>query len=399
MVRQDFQTYFCWKLFLRMKVRHVLIIISSALLIVAFVVVFSIGKTIGENAPKEDEAKEKSEEKVDTIRVFAETFSNKTVPVVAEGFGKVVSSSMINVTAEVQGVIQPNILLKKGTSFNKGQVLFSLKNTDIKIKLQARKSNFLTLITSALPDLKLDFPDNFEAWQKFYTAIDLAKTLPPLPEVGDFKEKNFIVSKGIYTEYYNIQADQESLKKYTIVAPFTGSIIESFTDEGAVVNPGSPVIAILRSGKMEIEVPISGDKIELVKEGAQVSLTDNEGVSTTGVVDRIGAYLNAQTQTIPVFISIAEEATGLYNGMYLDTQIDCDGVMKTIEIPRKAIFNKDQIFVVENGKIFSKSIDVELYTKKTALVTGLNDGVMIVVEPVLNGKDGAEVKVMSPGKL
>ena len=51
----------------------------------------------------------------------------------------------------------------------------------------------------------------------------------------------------------SIKSDEFKLSKYFQFAPFTGSIVESYTDKGAIVNPGSPVIQIMRSDELEIE--------------------------------------------------------------------------------------------------------------------------------------------------
>ncbi|CAG5080300.1 efflux RND transporter periplasmic adaptor subunit [Parvicella tangerina] len=393
-----------------MKVRHVLIIITSLLIVALIGIAFMAGRMAGMNygvehaeeirEERELEAKENSDVEVDSniVYVKASPVENVQRPITANGFGQVNSSSMINITAEVQGEINAHVLLKKGTSFKKGQLLFTIKNDDVKMALKARKSAYLMLLTNILPDLKLDYADNFDAWLSFFNKIDVEKKLPPLPETKTFKEKNFIVSKSVLTEYYSIQSDEERLKKYTITAPFTGSILNTFTDDGAIINPGSPVVAVLREGNMEIEVPIANDDIDRVEIGAEVLLSDENGGGATGKVVRKGAYVNANTQTVPVFIEILDAEIPIYNGMYLDANIACEGVENIVELPRKALFNKNEVYTVVDGKLKIRSLNIKMFLEETVLVKDLPNGTTVVMEPLINAKEGLEVEVLKKAK-
>lgn len=390
-----------------MKVRHVLIILFSVIILVVIVSAYMVGMAMGtsygvENA---EDIRSKKENESGAVQgaligenvayVNAKPVFNEQRPITANGFGQVTSSSMINITSEVQGQINSKILLKKGTSFKKGQVLFTIENDDVKMALKARKSNYLMLLTNVLPDLKLDFADNFDAWLEFFNKIDVDKKLPSLPETKSFKEKNFIVSKNILTEYYNIQSDEERMDKYVITAPFTGSVLNAFTDDGAITSPGSPVLSVIREGNLEIEVPISNDEIDMVKIGAEVVLSDENGGVASGKVVRKGSFVNANTQTVPVFIEILSSDIAIYNGMYLSAAISCNGVENVLELPRKAVFNKSEIYVVEGEEIRVQSLDIKLFLAETVLVRGLEDGTVVVMEPLINAKDGMKVKLLN----
>ena len=74
--------------------------------------------------------------------VAASLILNDSVPSSIKGHGRVVSTSSINVSAEVQGKIMTAISLKKGIHFKKGQPLFALNSSDAKLALKARKSDF-----------------------------------------------------------------------------------------------------------------------------------------------------------------------------------------------------------------------------------------------------------------
>ena len=359
----------------------------------------SNGINYGEaNAEKIRSDRKKSDDNMnDSVqfkRVTASYISNDSIPSTIKGYGRVVSTSTISVSAEVQGKITSAITLKKGIHFKKGQTLFTLNSSDAKLALKARKSGFLALLTSILPDIKVDFPERFNTWNKFYKEMKVNEPISRFPNFTSLKEKNFIISRKILTEYYQIKSDEERLKKYSIPAPFDGSIINAFTDVGAIVNPGSPVLSIIRDNTMEIEIPIATEKINQLAIGSAVKLVDNNHKSFEGKVIRIGDYINQQTQTVPVFVNITSQTDGLYNGMYLDANITGNGYENVVEIPRKALIRKNEVYIVEKDSALSSlKVKVIDYKENTVTVSGIPNNSNVVIESVVNINEGDKVVI------
>jgi len=386
-----------------MKVRQVLIIVSSIILLIFMSMLYMIGESNGisygeANAEEIRADRKKSEDNInDSVQfksVTASLISNDSIPSTIKGYGRVVSTSTITVSSEVQGKIIAAISLKKGIHFKKGQPLFALNSSDAKLALKARKSGFLALLTSILPDIKIDFPDRFNTWNKFYKEMKVNEPISRFPNFTSLKEKNFIISRKILTEYYQIKSDEERLKKYSISAPFNGSIIDAFTDVGAIVNPGSPVLSIIRDNTMEIEIPIATEKINQLAIGSTVSLIDNNHKSFEGKVIRIGDYINQQTQTVPVFVNITSQTVGLYNGMYLDANIIGHGFDNVVEIPRKALISTNEVYIVEkDSALTSLKVNVIDYKENTVTVSGIPNNSNVVIESVVNINEGDKVVI------
>ena len=386
-----------------MKVRHVLIIVSTILLLVFIWMVYMMGFGSGvgygvQNAEKtREEQKAKSGGGSDSVEyktVVADLITNDTVQAVIKGYGRVVSTSAINVSSEVQGKIVSAITLKKGIHFKAGQTLFTLNNSDAILALKARKSNFLTLLNSMLPDMKVDFPDNFQAWNKFYNEIRVNEPLPYMPDFKSEREKNFVVSRNILSEFYNIKSDEEKLKKYSVSAPFDGSIIDAFSDVGAIVNPGAAVLSVIRDNTMEIEIPIASEKVEQVKIGASVNLVDHNHKSYNGKIIRIGDYINQNTQTVPVFVSITSSTDDLYNGMYLDASINGVGFENVVEIPRKSLIRNNEVYTVaSDSSLTPMSVKVLSYKENSVVVSGIPNNTYVVTESVISSKEGEKVLI------
>ena len=384
-----------------MKVRQVLIIVSSIILLIFMSMLYKMGESNGINYGEANAETIRSERKKsgDNIKdsvqfksVTASYISNDSIPSTIKGYGRVVSTSTMNLSAEVQGKITSAITLKKGIHFKKGQTLFSLNSSDAKLALKARKSGFLALLTNILPDIKVDFPERFNIWNNFYKELKVNEPISRFPNFTSLKEKNFIISRKILTEYYQIKSDEERLKKYSISAPFDGSIIDAFTDVGAIVNPGSPVLSIIRDNTMEIEISIATEKINQLAIGSAVTLVDNNYKSFEGKVIRIGDYINQQTQTVPVFVNITSQTEGLYNGMYLDANITGRGYENVVEIPRKALIGNNKIYIIaRDSSLTSLEINVIDYKENSVTVSGIPNQTSVVTESIVNINEGEKV--------
>ena len=78
--------------------------------------------------------------------------------------------------------------------------------------------------------------------------------------------------------YKNIKSYEYRLTKYKQIAPFNGSIVEAYSDQGAIVNPGGPIIQVMRNDELEIEIPVPVKHMQNIKIGSKVSLYENEVV-------------------------------------------------------------------------------------------------------------------------
>jgi len=369
-----------------MKTRHVVIILFVALLVgMVYILISNIGKF----ELKKDDKKADNRKFVQVMMA-----TNDSTEVFIEGQGRISSARKVDASAEVQGaLLQGSRPLKPGVSFNQGEVLFSVRDSETRLALQARKSSYLNILANALPDLKLDFPDNFEAWKSFFNEIDIANPMPVIPQPKTSKEKTFIASKNIFGEYYNIKADEERLRKYSFVAPFSGSITEVFIEPGSVVNPGSKVCSIIQSNDLEIEVPVDVRNIGWLKIGAEAELLPTSGPQKfSGKVVRIGDYINAASQSVPVYISINKEKDDiLYNGMYLTAKINCGTIPNSVELPRRAVFNENMYYKVKDSTLKKMKLKIEYVTKTTVIASGIPEKTYVVIEPVTLVADSIKI--------
>ena len=377
----------------RKIVVFVLLLVFLGLLIVVGSISYNYGVGYGEaNAEKIRKSKIISVDSVLVENFVSAAYTlNEKSPIKVKSSGRIVPGKMIGISSEVQGVLETSITLKKGTKFKKGDLLFKLRDTDIKLMLAAKKSAYLSLIAQNLPDIATDFSTEFEKWNAFFNAINVDQPLNEFPDFNTTREKNFIISRNILAEYLSIKSDEFRLSKYFQFAPFSGSIVESFTDEGAIVNPGTPVIQIMRNDELEIEIPVPLKFMDNIKVGNTVELKENER-SFDGVIIRKGDFINAKTQNVPVYVR-PYNTKSLYYGMYVEANIDFNSNQNVVRIPRKALFENEKLFTINelDSTLVSITLDIRSSDDRFVYVENLNDSVLYVTQPLINKKEKNKV--------
>lgn len=256
-------------------------------------------------------------------------------------YGRVETAQSLDLLSEVSGrMYEGKVRLKEGQNFRRGDLLFQIDATEASLTLKSQKSNFLRDLAAILPDLKIDYPESFEVWQGYFSKLEIEKDLPPLPEFQSEKEKTFLATKGIYSTFYTIKSAEERLRKHWYYAPFDGSISEIVLETGAFVNSGTKIGKIMRKGYHELKVAVETKDIPWIQLGTETSIYSNETQqSWHGTVARISDYINQNTQSIDVYISIDPSGGKIYDGQFIEAAIPARIIKDGMEIPRNIIYN------------------------------------------------------------
>ena len=314
-----------------------------------------------------------------------------------ETFGRVGSSQQVNLIAEVGGKLEPgSISFKEGTNFSRGNLLAKINNDEQRLNLQSRKSSFLNLVATILPDLRIDFPDIFPSWERYYAEIDLDKDLPELPAIGSAKAKAFLSTANILSEYYTIKSLEENLKKYNLYAPYNGSIQSVNVEIGSVVNPGTTIASIIRTDRLELKVPVELQDIDQVSIGTDVTIYQEgrDDKRWTGEIVRKADFVDPNNQSVNVYIAINSPENDVYDGMYLKAVIPGKEIKEGMSVARAIVKNKNEVFVVEDGVLRTKTINIAQIDQNEIIFNGLPAGEMLVVDAPTNASDNMKVEIV-----
>jgi len=323
-------------------------------------------------------------------------YSEITSPLTREG--RVVASHDVLLVAEAAGKIEQGVVpLKKGTSFRKGQLLASIYKDEAELALKARKSNFLNLLSNILPDLKIDYPDEYQTYYHYFTSISFDKELPGLPDPKSDKLKVFLASRGILSEYYGLLQDEKNLQRRSLIAPFDGTFSQVNFEVGAYVNAGSQIARMIGTDVLEVEVPVENSNSRWIKIGDQVKvLSKNSADTLQGFVVRKADFVDAGTQSRSIFVRVKQSnKDDLLVGEYKVVEFPGQKIGGAMEIPRSAVFNSNVVFAVFSGELKKIEIDVLKINQTSLIFKGIPEGTMVVTEPLINVKENMPVEILA----
>ncbi len=329
--------------------------------------------------------------------VKTEKVKYTTVPTIVIGKGRVVSTAEVEVIAEAAGKVEEgSVPLKKGQSFKKGDTLLTIYKDEAELALKAQKSQFLNRVANLLPDIRIDFPQQFDEFAAFFNAINLDNDFPELPEIQTEQMKIFLASRNVLNDYYSIKRAEKQLSRHTITAPFNGAFAQVQLQVGAFTGIGGRIASIIRTDELEVEVSVFNNEAEFIKIGSPVEVvSDQRDLTWRGTVVRISDFVLATTQQRSVFVKVPVSGQPpLYAGEYMIAAFKGMTITDAMEIPRSAVDNTDEVFIVKDGRLKKQEVEILKVNEKTTIFRGLPEGADVVVQKLINVAENSPVKIL-----
>ena len=335
----------------------------------------------------------KSNKKLDVTYVKVEKINYKETESEMKYRGRVTAFDVVSLSAEVSGkILQGDVRFKAGERYNKGQVLLRVYSEDVEASLMSAKSSYLQILARVLPDIKVDFSDEYDKWLDFFNAIDVSKSLPKLPQINTQKEKVFLASNNVLTNYYNIQKQEIDLARHTIYAPFDGSFKSVKKEIGAVASPGAELATLIRSDKLEVTVPVFPRDLSFINKNDKVEIVSTAGYNQQTTVSRVSNFVDAATQSVNVYLTFsAADVAGFLEGEYVDVAFSSKSIYG-FEIPREAIANGGKVYVLENGKLSLVNAKIIRELEDSCIITLSDSTAVVVTESLASVNTATEYK-------
>ena len=128
--------------------------------------------------------KEKDENSLtETEKLVSVVIVNNTAnPVEITTDGRIKSLNKIEIFSEVQGKINfNNNKFKQGANFKRGEVIISINAEEFLSSVKQARSELQNIIAKVLPDIKMDFSNNFSNWDQYFKNFDVNKNISDLP--------------------------------------------------------------------------------------------------------------------------------------------------------------------------------------------------------------------------
>lgn len=340
---------------------------------------------------KPDPVKKEVPKRIKEVEVV--TINNGSIAAKLDVQGRLEAFNKIALFTEVGGAVKTSKPFKKGTYFAKGEVMMRIDDAEARLTLQAQKATLMNSIAMMMPDLKIDYPESFPAWESYLSGFDVDAPIKGLPAAATQREKLFVAGRNLYTQYYTIKSVEERLSKYTLYAPFSGVLTSADINEGAVIRPGQQLGELMATGFYEMVATVPLSQLDFLQPGGEVKLysEDIDG-AWTGKVRRIGDQIDPGTQTVSVFIGVSGKE--LREGMYLRGEADARMMNNVVEIDRDLLIDEGEVYVIKNDTLLSLvPVDVRKFNRETVIVSGLPNGAKLLTSDVAGAYDGMRVKL------
>ena len=320
---------------------------------------------------------------VQPINVEAVEAKLTTVPAEITAYGRITSAQPVELYAEVSGtLVASDVEFRPAQSFKKGDLILKIDDRQTELMLNSTKSDLLTALATVLPEIKVDFPDEYQVWQDYFNNCKFGESLATLPETDNQKIKLFLSRFNVYKLYFSVRDLEITLGKHYFYAPFDGSIVSAALREGSSARPGTHLGEIINLEDMEVEVSVSAEDINWISHNQKVTLTSTElSGSWSGTITRIGSDINDRTQTVPVYVAVDGNGNAsLLNGVFVEAHIPGRLTQDAIAVPRKAIYNESFVYLISEGKLKYTEVSIARKEINSVIVNGgINTGDTLVV--------------------
>ena len=234
----------------------------------------------------------------------------------------------------------------------------------------------------------------------FFNAIDMDEELPELPVVDNEKLKIFLASRNVLSEFYGIQQDEKRLSRHSLFAPFNGTFTQVNSEVGGYVNTGGQIARMIRTDQLEVEVPVENEQSRWIKIGDNVKVySRNKEIERSGVVVRKSDFVDPATQSRSIFVKVQSSVKDeLLAGEYKLVEFPGQKIPQAMEFPRSSVFNTNEVFIVIEGKLKKKEINILKRNETTLIFNGLEENTKVVAEPLINVKENSPVGIKGEEK-
>jgi len=320
------------------------------------------------------------------------------IQMVVRGYGTVSPKAQVDLVPEVSGkVVSINPQLKAGGFIPTREQILQIDPRDYELAVQQAKA----AVADAQLRLEIEMAEADLArrdWDELHPNTEpnslLVLRQPHIQQAG----------AALQSAKAQLATAELGLERTSLSLPFDGMVIAETVDLGQYINAGQPIGKIYSIEAVEIEVPLEDRELAWFdippnpvsinghsspRAGSQVEVHANfaggqhlwQGrvVRTTGQVDTTSRMVSVVVEVTEPFKG-ADGRPPLVPGMFVEVIIKGKTLANAIAVPRFAIHNKNQVWVVNNNRLHITALDIVRRDKDYAYITsGLEDGAVIVV--------------------
>jgi multidrug efflux pump subunit AcrA (membrane-fusion protein) len=345
-------------------------------------------------------------------------------PVTVRGLGEVKPVHQLRVTSEVNGrVIERSDGLAPGGLLRRGDPLIRIDARDVSAQVASQRAA-LEQASVALADERGRKSVAEYEWQGRSEAL------------ADHAREFALRDVHVRSAQANVEAAREQfgrakrdLGRTLVRAPFDAMVTEATVELGQVVTTQTQLATLVAIDRywVEIAVPVS----QLVhleipgvnstgQRGSPARVIHDAGagvvIERDGYVERLLGQVDARGRMARLLVAVPDPlGTGLYGqvpkvsdapaaaaptprlplllGSSVRVELAGQPLADTTEVPRVALVDDDKVWLVVDGKLTLRAIEVVWRSATTVLARGLAPGEAVVTTPLATPTEGMQVTI------
>jgi multidrug efflux pump subunit AcrA (membrane-fusion protein) len=370
-------------------------------------------------------------------RLLAEVFANTDVSIYGKTTGTV-----------------SQILVKKGDTVKKGQVIGKLDQTEAQLKLRHAEAALavananlehsnkmgtsrelansqlkqaeqtyanaqrtiaqgLTLAQAnydrakklyeekALSKSELENAENafLQAKNQYQSQLDQAQTalITARTQVNTADKNGRVTQANVQQGKVEVDISRNALDNTLIKSTVDGIVTDIQVQEGDTINPQKPIATVINLDPMIVKVNVSEKALASFQKGTQLELqVPSQNIKVKGSIAYVGLKASEQSKLFPVEIEVPNPKGTLLPGM--KAEVSSLKGQAGILIPTDAILErngKSVAYVVNGERVAEKEISIASKgTEKTLIGSGVKPGDQVVIKGQSQLKDGAKIRIV-----
>ncbi len=397
----------------------------ASAIVVVFIVVIGLLVIPFSQSKKNDETEAT---KIDYEKLDEVIFDVKTAPVLLGSLvlktnanGIVKAAKEVSVSSNITGYIK-SINIYDGKLVKKGDILIQLEDQEYQIELKEAEANLiearveygLLIKYNPIEGVSTDKENQLEkTLDKLYSQfssgliseeqyINKRDSLELELIFTGAKKEEMLLSKSGFTRARNTLERAKLNLEYTkIRAPFDGVIGDFYLSEGQRIGTGEELFKLLDNSELIVIVGLIESETPNISIGNSVDLRFNAlpGKIYTGKIKHISPYIDPETKTAKVTITVKNADRMVKPGMFASASIETERLENRLLIPKAALLVRDErelVFTAEENYAKWKYVDTGKQNDQyIEIMKGLSPVDSVIVEGHYTLAHDSKVKVIN----
>lgn len=353
---------------------------------------------------------EKKAEEPRRVSLYVDQVQSKEVTLSVSTQGVVKPKTSVDLVSRVSGhVVSVSDQFAEGAEFEPNTTLIKIDDADYKLEVvraEAQVAEAKVAVERELANSKI----KQKQWSYKHKNAQPTDFALNKPQVAEARAK-------LKAAEANLKQAQLNVQRTNIRIPFKGYVGNREVSVGQYVSNGTNLGQVFSTDTVEVRLPLTDIQLaELnlpmgyvaddvhqapvvnfsAKVGQNQSVWQGRIVRTSAAVDEKTRLIYAVAQVVDPYGKGSDGGVPMAVGLFVHAEIEGVNSQQAMMLPRLALRNKDQVYVVNDERLEIRTVTVLSTTPEFVYVSeGLEPGEKVVTSAITTAVDGMQVKTLT----